>query len=47
MYIIDILQSDPIARAAMDSGDTLFDPALGITELLAAWPNLVKRVTKI
>jgi len=42
--VIAILETDPSARAAMDSGDTLFDPAIGIAELLAAWPTLVKRV---
>jgi hypothetical protein len=45
--ILAILEADPDARAAMDSGDTLFDPAVGMAELLAAWPGLVKRVIVI
>ncbi len=45
--ILAILEADPDARDSMDSGDTLFDPAVGINELLAEWPNLPKRVIRI
>jgi hypothetical protein len=45
--ILAVLEADPDARDSMDSGDTLFDPAVGIAELLAAWPSLVKRVITI
>jgi hypothetical protein len=45
--IIAVLEADPVARAKMDSGDTCFDPAAGMAELLAAWPSLVKRVVII
>ncbi|WP_439630279.1 hypothetical protein [Gemmata sp.] len=45
--IIAVLESDPDARDAMDSGDTLFDPRTGMTELLAAWPPLVKRIIRV
>ena len=45
--VVAVLEADADARDAMDSGDTLFDPRVGMTELLAAWPNLVKRVVII
>lgn len=44
MRIIAVLEADDDARDSMDSGDTLFDPRVGMRELLAAWPNLTKRV---
>ncbi|MCE9565549.1 MAG: hypothetical protein K8U57_26300 [Planctomycetes bacterium] len=45
--IIAVLEADPDSRDSMDSGDTLFDPRVGMPELLAAWPNLIKRVIRI
>jgi hypothetical protein len=45
--IIAILEADPDARVGMDCGDTLFDPRVGINELLAEWPNLTKRVIRV
>jgi hypothetical protein len=45
--IIALLEADQDARDSMDSGDTLFDPRVGMPELLAAWPNLTKRVIPI
>jgi len=45
--IIAILEADPDARDSMDSGDTLFDPRVGMTELLVAWPSLVKRILRV
>jgi len=45
--ILAILEADPNARDSMNSGDTLFDPAVGIAELIAAWPTLTKRVIPI
>jgi hypothetical protein len=47
LEIIEILESHPDARDAMESGDTLFDPAFGIKELRAEWPKLIKRVIKL
>jgi hypothetical protein len=46
-HIIAILEADQDARDAMNSGDTLFDPRVGMNELLAAWANLTKRVIPI
>lgn len=45
--IIALLEADPDARDSMDSGDTLFDPNVGIAELRVAWPHLSKRVIPI
>ena len=45
--ILAILEADPDARDSMDSGDTLFDPRIGMTELLVAWPHLVKRIIRV
>jgi hypothetical protein len=45
--LIAVLEADSDARDSMDSGDTLFDPRVGMTELLAAWPTLTKRVIRI
>ena len=42
--VIAVLETDPLAKFAMDSGDTCFDPQVGMNELLAAWPTIVKRV---
>lgn len=44
LSIIAVLEADEDARDAMESGDTLFDPRVGMRELLAAWPTLTKRV---
>jgi hypothetical protein len=45
--IIAVLEADQDARDSMDSGDTLFDPRVGMTELLAAWPTLSKRIIRV
>ena len=42
--VIAVLEADTLAESAMLSGDACFDPAVGMTELLAAWPTIVKRV---
>lgn len=42
--VIAVLEADPLAKFAMDSGDACFDPAVGMPELLAVWPTIVKRV---
>lgn len=45
--VLAVLEADPDARDAMDSGDTLFDPRVGMPELLAAWPTLPKRIIPV
>jgi hypothetical protein len=45
--IIAVLEADNDARDSMDSGDTLFDPRVGMAVLLAAWPTIIKRVIPI
>lgn len=45
--VIAILEADLIAAAKMASGDTCFDVAVGIKELLAAWPGIPKRIIPI
>ena len=41
------MESNRDAKDAMDSGDTRFEPSLGLLELLAAWLTVVKRVRPI
>ena len=45
--VIAILEADLIAAAKMASGDTCFDDAVGIKDLLAAWPGIPKRIIHI
>ena len=47
LTVLAVLESDPDAKNAMDSGDTRFEPSRGLAELLAAWPTIVKRVRPI
>ena len=47
LNLLAALEANPDAKNAMDSGDTRFEPSLGLAELLAAWPTITKRVRPI
>lgn len=42
--IVDSIYKDPIAAAVAASGEFRFEPGVGLEELVAGWPNLVKQV---
>lgn len=45
--LIAILEADSYTLGFMASGDTCFDPTIGLKELLAAWPGIAKRIIPI
>ncbi len=43
-WIMAILHADPLADSLARSGEIRFETESGLSELLAEWPNLKKRV---
>ena len=45
--IVEIVRTDLVGGMLERSGEVRFEPGVGINELLAAWPNLPKRIVTV